>query len=98
MCTYYRAGVRFEEQLNTHDKYNTNLKQIGILSREFCKRNLFVADELRQALKSVESSPAKRLTLLDLFIIINEVENQVYRVRQIFAYLTNTTMDDLPPY
>ena len=49
-----------EEQLGTHDKYKTNLKQIGALSHEFSVGNWLMADELRQAIKIVESSPAKR--------------------------------------
>ncbi len=73
-----------KNQLVYDRKYDESVKEIGDLSREFCTGNPAVYNELQQALESVEyNSPVKKSTLAKLCMLINNVNDHLYRIRQI---------------
>ena len=85
-----------KKQLENLSEYGENLKQIESISQEFCKGNHFVVEELRQAIRSVENSPAKKVTLAELAMLINEIDFQLHRVREIFTRLNKVEKEDIP--
>ena len=86
-----------KNQLVYERKYDESVKQIGILIGDFCTGNPAVYDELQQALQSVEyNSPAKKVTLAEIRMLISNIDDQMYRIRQIFFCCTNSTLENLP--
>ena len=78
-------------------KYDKSVKQIGNLSRELCTGISNVFNELRQALESVEyNSPAKNVTLAEFHMLINNIDDQLYHIQQIFVLCTNSTLENMP--
>ena len=86
-----------KNQLMYERKYDENVKRIENLSGEFCRGDPAVYDKLQQALESVEyNSPVKKVTLAELRMLINSIDDQMYRIRQIFIRCTNSTLENLP--
>ena len=97
-CKHIAQLVNELKNQLAHDrKYDERVKEIENLSQVFCTGNPAVYNELQQALQSVEyNSPVKKSTLAELRMLINSVDDQLFRIRQIFVRCTNTTLEDLP--
>ena len=69
--------------------YENVVKGLTILVNKECSGISFGEEEVRNQLRMLESSPLKKSLLAEISLLTNEIEDELYRVRDIFTRLSN---------
>ena len=69
--------------------YENVVKGLTILVNKKCSGLSFGEEEVRNQLRMLESSPLKKSLLAEISLLTNEIEDELYRVRDIFTRLSN---------
>ena len=78
--------------------YEDDVNDLILLVNQYCSGKPQPCGEkvLRDRLRSLERSPAKKSLLLEILILTNDISDEWYRVREIFTRLSNIDKKQLP--
>ena len=86
--------LRIDVAGDTH--YENIVHELTVLVNKYCTGIPLTEDKLRNQLRMLERSPAKKTLLTEISLLTGEVSDELYRVRDIFTRLSNVEKSQLP--